>query len=214
MEYVEGVTLRDLLHESGGLPADVALDIAEQILAGLAVIHEAGIMHRDVKPSNLMRTRSGLIKLMDFGIAKEIGGITLTAAGQAVGTPEYMSPEQVTGRKPDLRTDLYTVGIVVYELLTGISPFRAATPMEAAHRQVTQAPDLTAAGIPVTLVPVLRRALAKDREARFASARELGEALAGVRRELELTVLSPAHASSPVAAPGSEVPAAAPHACG
>ena len=148
MEYVDGVTLKDLLRESGGLPADVALDIAEQIVAGLGAIHDAGIMHRDVKPANLMRTRSGLIKLMDFGIAKQVGGVTLTAAGQAVGTPEYMSPEQVTGQKLDLRTDLYTTGIVVFELLTGVSPFRAETPLEAAHKQVTEAPNLHTPGIP------------------------------------------------------------------
>jgi serine/threonine protein kinase len=167
MEYVDGVTLKDLLRESGGLPVDVALDIASQIAAGLASIHDVGIMHRDVKPANVMRTRTGLVKLMDFGIAKQIGGVTLTAAGKAVGTPEYMSPEQVTGQKLDLRTDLYTTGIVVFELLTGVSPFRAESPLEAAHKQVTEAPNLQTPGIPATMVPVLSRALAKNREARF-----------------------------------------------
>jgi hypothetical protein len=185
MEYVDGVTLKDLLRESGGLPVDVALDIASQIAAGLASIHDVGIMHRDVKPANVMRTRTGLVKLMDFGIAKQIGGVTLTAAGKAVGTPEYMSPEQVTGQKLDLRTDLYTTGIVVFELLTGVSPFRAETPLEAAHKQVTEAPNFQTPGIPATMVPVLSRALAKNREARFRSARELYAALARVRRDLE-----------------------------
>jgi len=204
MEYVDGVTIKDLLRESGGLPVDVALDIASQIAAGLASIHDVGIMHRDVKPANLMRTRTGLIKLMDFGIAKQIGGVTLTAAGQAVGTPEYMSPEQVTGQKLDLRTDLYTTGIVVFELLTGVSPFRAETPLEAAHKQVTEAPNLHTPGIPAPMAPVLSRALAKSREARFRSARELYAALARVRRDLEIpSVPSPADAGSGPAAPAA-----------
>jgi hypothetical protein len=201
MEYVDGVTIKDLLRESGGLPVDVALDIADQIVTGLAAIHEAGIMHRDVKPANLMRTRTGLIKLMDFGIAKQIDGITLTAAGQALGTPEYMSPEQVTGQKLDLRTDLYTTGIVVFELLTGVSPFRAETPLAAAHKQVTETPNLETPGIPGALVPVLLRALAKNREARFGSARELGEALARVRPDLE-----PSSVPSPRGPGASAVP--------
>jgi hypothetical protein len=184
MEHVDGVTLKDLLHETGGLPADVALDIAAQLLAGLTVIHDAGIMHRDIKPSNLMRTRDGLIKLMDFGIAREIGGLTLTVAGRPVGTPEYMSPEQLTGEKLDPRTDLYTTGIVVFELLTGIPPFRGKTLVDTAHKQVTEQPDLQTPGIPAELAPVLGRALAKNRDARFGSAHELGEALAQVRRDL------------------------------
>jgi len=187
MECVDGVTLKDLSQETGGLPVDVAFDIVDQILAGLTAIHDCGIMHRDVKPSNLMRTRAGVVKLMDFGIAKQIGGATLTAAGQAIGTPEYMSPEQVTGRKSDLRTDVYTTGIVIFELLTGLSAFRGETPLDTAHKQVTQMPNFQAPGIPPALVPVLRQALAKDREARFASARELRDALRRVRRELDVS---------------------------
>jgi serine/threonine protein kinase len=207
MECVDGVTLRDLVHESGGLPVDVALDIVAQIVAGLAVIHDIGIMHRDLKPSNLMRTRTGLVKLMDFGIAKEIGGVTLTAAGQAVGTPEYMSPEQVTGRPLDPRTDIYTTGIVLFELLTGISPFRSENLLETAHKQVKEQPDLRTAGIPVVLAPLLGRALAKDREARFASAREFGGALISARRAL---VSSPAQKPGPAPAPVHPAPATTP----
>jgi hypothetical protein len=216
MEYVEGVSLKDLLHLCGGLPTDVALDIAAQIVAGLTAIHDVGIMHRDVKPSNLMRTRAGLVKLMDFGIAKQVGGVTLTAAGHAVGTPEYMSPEQVTGRKLDLRTDIYTTGIVMFELLTGISPFRAESPIDSAHKQVTEVPDFLTDGIPLPLVPVLGRALAKDREARYASARELGEALASVRQELGLTAAARAGdaavrlVEADPAPPASVAPAAPP----
>jgi serine/threonine protein kinase len=197
MEYVDGVTIKDLLHESGGLPVDVALDIAAQIVAGLTAIHDIAIMHRDLKPSNLMRTRARIVKLMDFGIAKEIDGVTLTAAGQAVGTPEYMSPEQVTGRKLDLRTDIYTTGIVLFELLTGVSPFRAETLLETAHKQVKDEADLRTPGIPEALAPILGRALAKDRESRFGSVRELGRALALARRNLRLASIS-----SPTPPPG------------
>ena len=211
MECVDGVTIKDLLHESGGLPADVALDIADQVVAGLTAIHDAGIMHRDVKPSNLMRTRAGVVKLMDFGIAKQIGGVTLTAAGQAVGTPEYMSPEQLTGRKLDLRTDVYTTGIVLFELLTGVSPFHAETRRsQTAHKQVTEMPDFETPGIPATLVPCLRRALAKDREERFGSARELGEALARARRGLDLPFVRPRRDGPPGIAAPPEAPAAPP----
>ncbi|HEX9187394.1 MAG TPA: protein kinase [Vicinamibacteria bacterium] len=209
MEYVEGVTLKDLLHECGGLPADVAVDVVTQIVAGLTAIHDAGIMHRDVKPSNLMRTRTGLVKLMDFGIAKQVGGATLTAAGQAVGTPEYMSPEQVTGRKLDVRTDIYTTGIVTFELLTGISPFRADSPIDSAHKQVTEVPDFLTDGIPLPLVPVLGRALAKDRDARYASARELGEALAAVRAEVGLATAAQASDTGRWPPPASAAPAPA-----
>lgn len=184
MECVEGITVKDLLQEVGGLPVDTALDIATQIVAGLTAIHDIGIMHRDVKPSNLMRTRKGFVKLMDFGIAKQIGGVTLTAAGQSVGTPEYMSPEQVMGQKLDPRTDIYAFGIVLYELLTGLVPFLGQTLLETAGKQVAEAPKLDAPGIPEAIAPLLGRALAKDREARFHSARELGEALAAVCREL------------------------------
>jgi serine/threonine-protein kinase len=197
MEYVDGVTIKDLLHESGGLPVDVALDIAAQIVAGLTAIHDIAIMHRDLKPSNLMRTRARIVKLMDFGIAKEIDGVTLTAAGHAVGTPEYMSPEQVTGRKLDLRTDIYTTGIVLFELLTGVSPFRAETLLETAHKQVKDEADLRTPGIPEALAPILGRALAKDRESRFGSVRELGRALALARRNLRLASIS-----SPTPLPG------------
>jgi serine/threonine-protein kinase len=188
MEYVDGVTIRDLLHETGALPVDVALDVAIQMMAGLVAIHDVGIMHRDPKPANLMRTRTGLVKLMDFGIAKEVGGTTLTAAGSAVGTPEYMSPEHVRGQKLDLRTDVYIAGIVLFELLTGISPFRGDTHLEAAHKQVTEMPNLRTPGIPAALVPVLGRALAKNRDARYGSARELAAALARARAELSRKV--------------------------
>jgi eukaryotic-like serine/threonine-protein kinase len=208
MEHVDGVTLKDLLRESGGLPIDVALHVAAQVAVGLTAIHDAGIMHRDMKTANLMRMRNGLVKLMDFGIAKQLGGVTLTAAGQAVGTPEYMSPEQVTGQKVDLRTDLYSAGIVVFELLTGISPFQAATPLGSAHKQVTEMPDFQAAGIPATLEPVLRRALAKNRDERFSSAREMGEALTRARLDLDPPpVPSPREAGS--AASAHEAPARA-----
>jgi len=209
MEYVDGVTIKDLLHETGGLPVDVALDIAAQIVAGLTVIHDIGIMHRDLKPSNLMRTRARIVKLMDFGIAKEIDGVTLTAAGHAVGTPEYMSPEQVMGRKLDLRTDIYTTGVVLFELLTGVSPFRAETLLETAHKQVKDEADLRTPGIPEAVAPILGSALAKDRESRFGSVRELGRALALARRNLRLPSipsLTPLPGPAPTRAPAPPVP--------
>lgn len=210
MEYVEGVTLKEYLEQKGPLPPAEAFRIARDITTGLSTIHGAGIIHRDVKPANLMRTPEGLIKLMDFGIAKEMGGVTLTAAGQAVGTPQYMSPEHVMGLKLDPRADVYTAGLVVFELLAGTAVFHGKTPIEIAGKQVQETPNYETPGIPPRLVPVLQRALSKDRNGRYATARELGMALEGVEADLGLhapppaeAIVSPAPAPRPAPAPPS-----------
>jgi serine/threonine-protein kinase len=209
MEFVDGVTLKDLLQQSGALPLEQGFEVAHQIIAGVKSIHDAGIMHRDLKSPNIMRTRSGLIKLMDFGIAKQVGGVTLTAAGQALGTPEYMSPEQVMGQKLDYRTDIYTLGIVLYELFTGTVPFRADSPVATARKQVMEPPNLDVRGIPTALGPVLRRALAKDRDHRFPTALELGVALHHVRQGLRLAAGRAPGAVAPPPQPLHTAPAPA-----
>ena len=184
MEWVDGITVKEFLEQRGGLPLVEAFQIADEIVAGLTAIHQAGIIHRDVKPANLMRTPEGRIKLMDFGIAKELGAGKLTAVGQAVGTPQYMSPEHVMGLDLDPRTDVYTAGLVMFELITGTAVFHGKTLIEIAGKQVQETPDLAIPEIPDRLVSVLQRALSKDRNARYATARELGVALAGVRADL------------------------------
>ncbi|HVO09313.1 MAG TPA: serine/threonine-protein kinase [Vicinamibacteria bacterium] len=185
MEYVQGADLRELARERGGfLPAEEAYDLAAQAADGLQAIHEVGIIHRDLKTTNIMRDSRGVVRLMDFGIAKvETDHATsagLTSAGQVMGTPEYMSPEQCTGAKLDARSDIYALGIVIYEMFTGTVPFRGDTPVATLFRHM-QDPvpfdSAPAARIPRPAVPVLGRALAKERADRYQSAAELAEAL-------------------------------------
>ncbi len=180
MEYVEGTNLRQILTQRGGLPLDEALDIAIQVAQGLEAIHEVGVVHRDLKTANIMRDPRGVVRLMDFGIAKQLGleaTSGATATGFIVGTPDYMSPEQARGESVDLRSDIYSLGIVLYELLTGELPFRAETPVATIFKQVHEDPRLDRPGIPATLQPILRRALQKDPGERHPSARALVDAL-------------------------------------
>ena len=184
MELVEGVDLKKVLRERGGLPAAEAYDLAIQITDGLQAVHDAGIIHRDLKSPNIMVDGKGVARLMDFGVAKRLGEGTVTATGNIVGTPEYMSPEQAQGRRADFRSDIYALGIVVYEMFTGRVPFRGETPISTILKHINDPPPLDgppAVGIPADLKPVLRRCLAKDASERYASARETGEAFRDAR---------------------------------
>ncbi len=181
MELIEGVDLRKTLRERGPFqPADAA-NIALQVAAGLQAIHEEGIVHRDLKTPNIMLDAQGVIRLMDFGIAKQTegqGGADLTATGHIVGTPEYMSPEQALGQKIDFRSDIYALGIVVFELFTGDVPFRGETPLATIFKQVQEPPPLEKhASLSPPVVAVLAKALAKAPDQRFTSATEMAQAL-------------------------------------
>jgi eukaryotic-like serine/threonine-protein kinase len=185
MAYVDGVDLKQVLRERGRLPPAEAFELAIGVAEGLQAIHDEGIIHRDLKAPNLMLDARGVVRLMDFGIAKQWNdkaSAGLTATGMIMGTPEYMSPEQVLGQKLDLRSDLYALGVVVYELFVGITPFQAETPVGLLMKHLHDPPALDAAGLPPALVPVLARALAKDRESRHASAGEMADALREARR--------------------------------
>jgi eukaryotic-like serine/threonine-protein kinase len=183
MEFIAGVDLRKVLRQRGALPPEEAFDVSIQIADGLQAIHDEGIVHRDLKTPNLMRDSRGVVRLMDFGIAKEWEGessTNLTVAGQIVGTPEYMSPEQIRGEKIDSRSDIYTLGIVIFELFTGQVPFHGDTPMVTLFQHLEDPPPLEgpwAAKLPKALIPILRKALAKEAADRYASAREMAEAL-------------------------------------
>jgi serine/threonine-protein kinase len=187
MELVDGVDLSRTVREKGPLPPREAFDVAVQVARGLEAIHEAGVIHRDLKTPNIMRDSQGVVRLLDFGIAKRTtphGTLAVTADQKVVGTPEYMSPEQIRGEEVDPRSDLYALGIVIYELFTGAAPFRAATPLATLLKQITDPPPLdgdAAARIPKALVPVLRRTLAKDPKERYGSATEMLEALRAAR---------------------------------
>jgi serine/threonine-protein kinase len=193
MELVLGENLKQALARRGPLPPDEAYDVAVQAAEGLTAIHAAGIVHRDLKTLNLMVDGTGKVRVMDFGIAKPAadaatdGGVT----GYILGSPEYMSPEQARGRPVDLRSDLYSLGIVIYELFTGALPFRADTPVSTLLLHLEAEPPLDHPALPPALRPVLARCLAKQPASRFASARELVDALDAARRGEDATPRRP-----------------------
>lgn len=183
MEYIEGSDLHTPVRDGHGLPPEEAFDVSMQATEGLQAIHEAGIIHRDLKTANIMRDRRGHIRLMDFGIAKQAeadGAPALTGTGQIIGTPDYMSPEQIRSERLDFRSDIYAMGAVIFELFTGRTPFHGSTPVAIIMKHLEQPPPLKgpeAAAIPEPLLPVLEKALAKDREARHPTAGALLEDL-------------------------------------
>ncbi|HKA58775.1 MAG TPA: protein kinase [Gemmatimonadales bacterium] len=187
MEYVDGTSLRQLIEASGKLPVAVALTIGKQLCRALEVAHAEGIIHRDIKPSNVVVDPSGFLKVMDFGIARLANppqGKGLTEAGVSIGTPDYMSPEQLAGVELDARTDLYAVGIVLFECLTGRVPYLADTPWALVAQHMEEdppSPRALNAAVPEALAAVILKALAKDPAQRFPSASEMHDALAEVR---------------------------------
>jgi tRNA A-37 threonylcarbamoyl transferase component Bud32 len=187
MEYIEGTDLRRVVTERGPLPPDQAFEACIRVAEGLQAIHEAGIIHRDLKTANLMVDGQGVVRLMDFGIAKQFGAeaaVGATATGLIVGTPEYMSPEQARGDALDPRSDVYSLGIVAFELFTGKVPFRGSTPMGTIFKHLQDPPPLdgpAAAGLPAEAVPVVRKAMAKSPEGRHASAMDFAHAMVDAR---------------------------------
>jgi hypothetical protein len=208
---VEGEDIKQLARERGGLLSiEEAFDLAIQAADGLQAIHEVGIVHRDLKTSNIMCDRQKRVRLMDFGIAKVQGtdrtGGGLTTTGQIMGTPEYMSPEQCLGDKIDHRSDIYSLGVVIYEMFTGQVPFRGDTPVATLFKHIQDDVPFegpVAGRIPLPAVKVLRRALAKDRAQRFDDAAGLAEAL----REAQLSMASGEAAD---AAPTAKIPVIGP----
>jgi beta-lactam-binding protein with PASTA domain/tRNA A-37 threonylcarbamoyl transferase component Bud32 len=179
MEYVEGRTLKDIVRERGPAPPEAAVDVVLQILRAARFAHQRGIVHRDLKPQNVLIDDEGRIKVADFGIARA-GASDMTETGSVMGTAQYLSPEQAQGRPVDARSDLYSIGIVLYEMLTGRVPFDAESPVTVALKQVSEAPmpprEIDPA-IPPALEGVVLRALEKDPAHRFGNADEFIEAL-------------------------------------
>ncbi|PPF79685.1 Stk1 family PASTA domain-containing Ser/Thr kinase [Subtercola sp. Z020] len=174
MEYVQGILLKDLIRQGPVDPAE-AVRITDGILTALEYSHRAGVVHRDIKPGNIMLTNSGQVKVMDFGIARAISDSSATVAQTTaiLGTAQYFSPEQARGESVDARTDLYSTGIVLFELLTGRAPFRGETPVAVAYQHVSEAPVAPSSINPKVspaLDQVVAHSLAKDRFARFQSA--------------------------------------------
>jgi serine/threonine-protein kinase len=178
MEYADGRTVRDLLHDDRRLLPERALEITDGVLRALDYSHRAGIVHRDIKPANVMVTRSGDIKVMDFGIARAVSDAqaTMTQTAQVIGTAQYLSPEQARGERVDARSDLYSTGCLLYELLTGRPPFTGDSPVAIAYQHVREnpvPPSRLDPDLPVWADSIVLRAMAKDPADRYQSAAEM-----------------------------------------
>jgi serine/threonine-protein kinase len=191
MELVDGLDLRRLLRTTGALPRQEAYEIAIQIAEGLQAMHDEGVIHRDLKTANVMRDSRGVVRLMDFGLAKQSRAEESagpTASGHVVGTPDYMSPEQARGEKLTFASDLYALGVIGFELFTGEPPFRGDTPLTTLFKHLNDPPPFEGdlgRRLPRALVPVLRKALAKRPGDRFASAAEMLLALRAAQKEAD-----------------------------
>ncbi|MDX6363708.1 protein kinase [Streptomyces sp. NPDC058274] len=205
MEYIEGHPLGSVLdadiQQHGAMPADKALKITADVLAALEISHEMGLVHRDIKPGNVMMTKRNIVKVMDFGIARAMqSGVTsMTQTGMVVGTPQYLSPEQALGRGVDARSDLYSVGIMLFQLVTGRLPFEADSPLAIAYAHVQEEP-VTPSSINRSLPPavdaLVARALKKNPNERFPSAEAM--------RDECLRVAQSLHPAAPSIVPGAQ----------
>ncbi|MFI5861181.1 protein kinase [Streptomyces sp. NPDC051546] len=204
MEYVEGQPLGSVLdgdiRQYGAMPADKALKVTADVLAALESSHEMGLVHRDIKPGNVMMTRRGVVKVMDFGIARAMqSGVTsMTQTGMVVGTPQYLSPEQALGRAVDARSDLYSVGIMLFELLTGRVPFVADSALGMAYAHVQEepvAPSSINRSVTPAMDALVARALKKNPNERFPTAAAMLDEVA--------RVAGSGHTGAPVIVPGS-----------
>jgi serine/threonine protein kinase len=199
MELVDGDPLRDALDRDvaaqGAMPTDRALKITADVLAALTASHEMGLVHRDIKPGNVMLTRRGVVKVMDFGIARALqSGVTsMTQTGMVVGTPQYLSPEQALGRGVDARSDLYSVGCMLFELLTGRLPFEGDSPLAVAYQHVQEEPPVPSSinrSLPPAVDALVARALRKNPAERFPTAEAMQDEC--------VRVAGSAHAATPL----------------
>jgi serine/threonine-protein kinase len=194
MEYVPGSTLEQIIQKEGAMPWRRAFALTAQILEGIAHANEMGILHRDLKPANIMLTAAGKVKLMDFGIAQALGAARMTREGRIIGTLEYLAPERIQGKPASVRSDLYSVGALLYEMVTGRLPFNAESEYEllAAHvQQQAPAPRELGIALPDSVENAIMRALAKNPDDRYPDAASFGAQLAALIREAAPPELKP-----------------------
>lgn len=187
MEYVSGEDLKNTIRRVGQLSVGKAVSIARQAYEGLAEAHKLGIVHRDLKPQNIMIDREGNVRIMDFGIARFQEAEGLTDTGTIIGTPEYMSPEQVEGKQVDYRSDIYSSGVILYEMLTGTAPFTADTPLGIAVKHKTKIPKEPKkfnAQIPLELNETVLKCLEKKKERRYQSTEDILKKLSKIEKEM------------------------------
>ncbi len=190
MEYIPGQDLKGLIRQTGQLTVGKAISIAKQVGEGLSEAHRLGIVHRDLKPGNILIDKDGNARIMDFGIARSLSGKGITGAGMMIGTPEYMSPEQVEGKEVDQRSDIYSLGIILYEMITGRVPFEGDTPLSVAVKHKTETPrepKSLNAQIPDELNLMILKCMKKEKEDRYQNAEELLSELDKIEEEIPTT---------------------------
>jgi serine/threonine-protein kinase len=231
MELIDGGTLRELLRERGPMPPHAVAAVLRPVLGGLAVAHRSGLVHRDVKPENVLISDDGEVKIADFGLVRALAAAKITSESVILGTADYLSPEQVRSGDATPRSDVYSCGILIYELLTGTAPFCGDSPLAVAYARMDNdvaPPSTVIRGVPRQFDELVRHATARDAAYRFADAQEMAEALDEICDELELPAFrvpaprnSAQHASAalylsqryapPPAPPPAPAPAPAPH---
>ncbi|NOR12192.1 MAG: protein kinase, partial [Candidatus Aminicenantes bacterium] len=185
MEYVSGQDLKGLIRQTGQLAVGTVINIAKQVCDGMEEAHKLGVIHRDLKPNNIMIDREGNVRILDFGIARSLKEKGITGAGVIIGTPEYMSPEQVEGKEADQRADIYSLGVILYEMVTGRVPFEGDTPLSIAYKHKHEAPPDPSkinAQIQDNLSHMILKCLEKDKEKRYQSSGELRAELENIEK--------------------------------
>ena len=211
MELVEGTTLRDVIRDGRKILPERALELAQGVLDALSYSHKAGIVHRDIKPANVMLTPTGDVKVMDFGIARAVAdtSATMTQTAAVIGTAQYLSPEQARGETVDNRSDLYSAGCLLYELLVGRPPFIGESPVSVAYQHVREAP-VAPSELDTLITPeidaITLKALAKDPADRYQTAREMKNDITRLLAGQQVTAVVPAQAPAPEPTPTQVIP--------